>query len=113
MIHLPIMLLITYIEGLENFRSIHSITIQSAAVATHALVIFPFLALICLFETKINRWNMLSKSKEQTGYQLLNQKRTRHLGVDPIRPDKSFMTENEGIIATQRQKLSQKRENQD
>jgi len=116
-IYLPLYLILNFVEGFEMFTSSHTNLIHLAALICYLLVGILYALLMAYYEKYANRWTILeselsventsdarghgnensSEAEETEGIRLLETppkgfKPTG--GVDPIRPDQTFMEEN-------------------
>ena len=117
MIYLPLYLILNFVEGFEMFASSHTNLIHLAALICYLLVGILYALLMAYYEKYANRWTILesdlsaaitsdatghgnensSEAEETEGIRLLENPSKGYKptgGVDPIRPDQTFMEEN-------------------
>ena len=111
-IYLPVFLIFGFLGFFESFKSVHSDSMQLIVITIYIVVVFPFIALICLFEGYLNRWNILKKTTEETEKVPVPFVHKSPPGIDPIQPQykESFTQKNKYVITKKRQELKEKRD---
>ena len=109
LISLPLYFLFKFVGFFERVHSVHGDELQLYLIGAFILIGLPSLALICLFEGKVNRWNVLKMPTQIIERVLILQTNRRAMGVCPIQPDVNFTVQNKGEIQMKRQQLKEKR----